>query len=49
MKKSIIWALVGVFIIGSIVTGGPFNFIDAIIVSVLSVEQSSTMINSQFS
>ena len=32
VKKIIIWALVMAFIVGSIMTGGPFNFIDMIIV-----------------
>ena len=32
VKKNIIWTLVGVFIMGSIMTGSPFNFIDVIIV-----------------
>ena len=32
VKKSIIWTLVGAFIIGSIFVGGPFNLIDIIIV-----------------
>ena len=32
VKKSIIWTLVGAFIIGSIFVGGPFNLIDIIVV-----------------
>ena len=32
VKKIIIWVLVGLFILGSILAGGPFNFIDIIIV-----------------
>ena len=32
VKKVIIWTLVALFIIGSIMAGGPFNFIDIIIV-----------------
>ena len=32
VKKIIIWTLVGLFILGSIFAGGPFNFIDIIIV-----------------
>ena len=32
VKKTIIWALVIAFIVGSIMTGGPFNFIDLILV-----------------
>lgn len=32
VKKTITWALVLAFIVGSIVTGGPFNFIDMIVV-----------------
>ena len=32
VKKTIIWLLVGIFIAGSIATGGPFNFIDFILV-----------------
>lgn len=32
VKKSIIWSLVGAFIIASILVGGPFNLIDIIIV-----------------
>ena len=32
VKKTITWALVLAFIVGSIATGGPFNFIDMIVV-----------------
>ena len=32
VRKIIIWTLVGLFILGSILAGGPFNFIDIIIV-----------------
>lgn len=32
VKKTIIWTLVAAFVVGSIVTGGPFNLIDIIIV-----------------
>ena len=32
VKKTIIWTLVGAFVIGSILTGGPFNLIDLVIV-----------------
>ena len=32
VKKIVIWALVLAFVVGSVVTGGPFNFIDLIVV-----------------
>ena len=32
VKKTIIWGIVLLFVVGSILTGGPFNFIDMIIV-----------------
>ena len=32
VKKYIYWGIFVVFVIGSILTGGPFNFIDMIIV-----------------
>jgi len=32
VKKTIIWGVVLLFVVGSILTGGPFNFIDMIIV-----------------